>query len=125
MKMVSNIETQRQAYEANKDSSLTLNRFIMLIYDQFQKLKTIYILVDSCRSIFLLLDCIGCCLLSAIYSYSKCLIPSQQKVAYSFLEHMSAPLMDMIQQWAVYGELSENNEGIVLIKNSLYEMIHE
>ena len=52
MKVVANIEMKRQVLESNKDASLTLNKLLLLIYDQFQKLKTIYLIVDSCRSIF-------------------------------------------------------------------------
>ena len=51
MKVVANIEMKRQVLESNKDPLLTLNKLLLLIYDQFQKLKTIYLIVDSCRSI--------------------------------------------------------------------------
>jgi len=51
MKIVSNIETQRQINEANNDTSFTLNKLLLSIYDEFRKLKTTYLIVDSCRSI--------------------------------------------------------------------------
>eukprot|EP00064_Thunnus_orientalis_P015199 superscaffoldBa00002774_g15249 len=104
------------------ESTLTLRRLLVWMYDPKVRLKTLAALVDFCQGRK------GGELASAVHAYGKTGDPQMRALVQHILSLVSHPILNFLYRWIYDGELEDTYHEVLLIGKSinfLHQVCHD